>query len=399
MNIRCQYRTEPFWDGSMDRKIYSCQLTSASITKPDIEIKTIVGDHGYLKDNNEVEAVQFKNTVVEHCPRGLSKWFPRITVLEITNCGLKVISRAALSGHHHLEIINLANNQLTSLPDDLFLDTPKLKMVRCTDNKISRMSSKLLAPVKNGLKFVNFLGNAKINALYVPGHKLSTATVSDLMRVIDEMCDQPPSTTGETTSRLTTKQVSISKNRLLKLAQGFEGMLLSGQFSDFTVVTGTRKFRVHKCVLAIGCSEFAKMFAVENPENHATELNIEDLKEKSVEAFLRYLYTGSITEDINAEEVFSLAAKLNVPELKEFTENLIVDDVSESTALKVFCLGHSYNSQKLKQAAFNKIKKMFPDKQLSNTLMENPEALKELIEMKHKLDRFVNDFEDLVIDL
>lgn len=393
MNFECKYDVYQFWDGStdqaIDKSLYTCIITSSSITKRNTEINSIVGIHRSGKTGQDVEAVEFKDTIVEYFPRGLNKIFPGLIALRINNCGLLEITRDDLKGLEDLEMLNLAKNELISLADDLLEDMSKLKVIRCDENQIRYMSSKVIKPVMNTVEIVNFSKNKKIDSFSINSYSSNyhSIPVEELMQKIDVSCDPP----------LLVK--TSNDDFRIKFAKGFESLWLNGQLSDFTINVGAKKFLVHKNVLAISSSRFAKMFADEKMENHAKELNIEDLQEKSVEDFLRYLYTGNITEDINAEEIFSLAAKLNIPELKRLTENLIEDNIEESNALKVFCLGHAYESDKLKQAsqeaALIEVKKMFPDKTISNSLMENPQALKELIETKQKLDRLVSDFKDL----
>lgn len=188
---------------------------------------------------------------------------------------------------------------------------PKLKVIWFDRNKLRCLNSKLLEPIMNNdLKWISFKENERINDIFFPG--CSIGTVKDLMNIIDEKCDPPIEPL---------KEVFYEK-----LAKGFEGMWLSGEFSDFTIFTETKKLRVHKSILSITSSVFRKMFADENLEIQANELRIEDVSEKAVEEFLHYFYIGDISEDINATEILSLANKLGVPELKIFAENLLINE-------------------------------------------------------------------------
>lgn len=403
MKIKCEYQNVEWFYGSdsSNRTLYACVITSSSITKENIEITAIEGVHHQRKTDENVEAICFNNTVVEYFPRGLQKLFPRLIALQIANCGLREITRYDLKGFENLEILDLPLNQLTLLPNDLFSNVPNLKNIRFYKNKIRYLSSKLFQPLtRKELKYVDFKGNDKIHSFYCcerrqfnypflmkyPGvfcMQESVATVAALKKIIDENCDSP-------------HPVAPTKDFFLeKMSKGFESMWTSGKFSDFTVLVGSKKFNVHKNVLALSSSKFEKMFLDESLENETDQMNIEDLNEKSVEDFLRFCYTGSIRNDMNAVEVFSLASKLDVLELKTFTEDLLVTQINEINAFKVFCLGHAYNSDKLKRAAFKEVINMFPNDVFPESLMENVEAMRGLIEIRTKYASVVNKLKNL----
>lgn len=116
-------------------------------------------------------------------------------------------------------------------------------------------------------------------------------------------------------------------------------------------------------------------------------MKIEDISADAVHDFLRYLYTGKLPEPNNAMDAFALAAKLEVEELKTICGKIICRNVlNNSNAYKIFMLGHIYAAEKLKLAAFNQIKAMFPDAKLPDRLMQEPESLKKLMEHKQDID-------------
>jgi BTB/POZ domain len=142
--------------------------------------------------------------------------------------------------------------------------------------------------------------------------------------------------------------------------------------------------------LAIQSDGFAEMF--KNDKN-VSEMKIEDLSTEAVEEFLRFLYTGKLSNQTNnLTEVFALASRLKVSELKSLTEELIAANLDDKNVVKMFNLGHRYESETIKIAAFEEIQKMFPDKKLPNNIIENPEKLSSLVELKLK---FENAFREL----
>lgn len=84
---------------------------------------------------------------------------------------------------------------------------------------------------------------------------------------------------------------------------------------------------------------------------------------------------------MNCTEVFTLATKLKVPDLKMIAQDISLDDLNESNAFKTFVFAHRYDSED-----FNEIKKMFPGTILADELVDKLEKVKKLIQGKNNLD-------------
>lgn len=186
MYVKCEYALES-WNG-FTNKLYTGWITSASITKIDDRTikKSISEIHENGKSDSDVEAVSFEETVVGFFPRDLHINFPCLIALSIFNCGLTEISRDDLKDLTFLEAIYLNSNQLKALPDDLFEDMPKLRIIELYGNKLEFISSKLLEPVTgNGLTLADFRGNKIIDAFYWPGKDGSVQTIEELLCIMD----------------------------------------------------------------------------------------------------------------------------------------------------------------------------------------------------------------------
>lgn len=148
MLSQCYYedcnRSDFLSNGSNAATFYTCFIESALITKRRTEIKPIEGIHLLGKNYNVVQGICFnknKNeTVIEYFPRNLKRFFPRLIGLYIDNCGLKEISCDDLRGLEALEFLGLSFNLLTSLPNDLFTNMPKLKVISFCGNKLRYLS-------------------------------------------------------------------------------------------------------------------------------------------------------------------------------------------------------------------------------------------------------------------
>jgi hypothetical protein len=121
-------------------------------------------------------------------------------------------------------------------------------------------------------------------------------------------------------------------------------------------------------------------------ENDQKELKIENIAANSVEDFLCFIYTGKLSENFNAKEVFALAARFKVDTLKFDCEEKISNELDESNVFQIFNMGQRYSSECLKRKAFEEIKKMFVHFKLPNSIMDHPEEIKKLEEIQRDLN-------------
>jgi hypothetical protein len=384
MDLNCRFK-----DGGRKGKrliVYTCYGKTSDITEPSTKIKAIIGAHQNGKNNEDVEGLMLTSTTVNFIPRGLNVFFPNVTHLNVSDCGLKSICRRDLSQFPKLEVLWLNSNELTSLPDDLFEDTKNLKAISFCNNKIEFMSSNLFKPIiGNKIKTINFRKNTGIKTIYSPGVNGTVASVTDLMRIIDAKCSRPPTSQHEIALDLLTTHREISSTVV-------GALFISAKFSDFSIIVNDSKiFKVHRCILAAHSQGFAEMF---DQDPDAVEMKIEDLSAEAVEIFLRFLYTGRLDyfED-KSLELFALASRLKVPDLRESMLELVMSQLDESNAFKAFSVAHSTESDKLKRAAFEAIKKMFPDRKLPESLMENLKKVKKMIAGKEKFDAMMKEME------
>lgn len=361
-------------------EIYTCKITSASITSDCRTINSFIGAHSVGKSDRDVKAVWFYNTNVHFFPRGLHKYFPDLTFICISNCGLKEITRDDLKGLENLEYLSLTSNPLTSLPSNSFENMPKLRRIVLNDNQLEFVSTRLLQPIiHNGLTRVDFRRNKNIDAFYEPGIPGSVKTIKELMDIIDKQCIAPKLEEED--------DFEHDDAHKSKIYEGLEKLWENGRFSDFKIIVGSKTFYVHKLIFSIHSSVSAKQ------TENANEMKIEDISAEAVHDFLRYLYTGKLPDANNAMDAFALAAKLEVDKLKTICGKIICKKVlNNSNAYKVFMLGHVYGADELKLAAFNRIKAMFPEADFPDSLMQQPESLKKLMEHKRDIDNLLQSF-------
>ena len=347
---------------------YTSWLAS-EIEKPNTEVVELKGIHEDGKADKDVEGFIATNLTVQYFPRALGKIYANLTHLSIEGCSLKEISRNDLLGLENLEHFEASFNKLTSLPNDLFIDKHKLRRVYFDNNKILRVSSQLLEPVKKTLEFVTFFNNIKLDDYYA---KDKHNTLENLMKSIDAKC----------------RAMIVEKSSHTEPADDDFGKLLeTGNFSDFTIVVDTRKIKVHKCVLANRSLFFEELFANEGLEV-LSELEVKEFSGRTVDDVLHFLYFGSITEIFNAMELFGLATKLKVPALIKTCQEMIVGSLDISNAIEVLSLGHVYSCQILKQSAFEVIAN-YLGIVLDECFIDKVDSLKDLVETKRNFENIL----------
>lgn len=191
MEIKCTFETQ-YWPALSDN-FYTCHVTSASITEIDNRvIQSFTGVHGNDKTDNDVEAIFFEETKINFFPRGLHKIFPQLMAIRIYHCGLKDITKDDLEGLENLELLDLCENDLETLPSNLFEGMIKLKKINLSGNELEFLTSNLLKPIMNNkLISVSFCDNKSIDAFYSSGYSESVADLDALMEIIDENCETP----------------------------------------------------------------------------------------------------------------------------------------------------------------------------------------------------------------
>jgi BTB/POZ domain len=292
----------------------------------------------------DVQVLKFQDAFVNYIPRGFNKIFPNLVELRFINCGLNKITSEDLIGFEKIEVLDLSRNELTFLSDDLFINTPKLKEISFYRNKIENMSSKMLKLFSNNeLTMIDFRKNDKIDAIFGHNFMESVNSFEDLMKIIDTQCIKPIGNSFKET-----KQGNPFPH------QNYTHLWLTGKFSDFFVAANrSKRFRVHKHILATQSQVFSEMF--ENDE-YATKMKIKDASAEAIEEFLRCFYTGVIKNEItNSVAILVLATKFQVPEMKKLAEKIIISDFKKSNAYRVYGLGLRYESDVLKNAALEKI--------------------------------------------
>ena len=123
-----------------------------------------------------------------------------------------------------------------------------------------------------------------------------------------------------------------------------ENTLFQDNLSDLKIVCEDREFPVHKCILSVRSDVFKAMFSSFNED----KLKIEDTNAKTMETFLRFLYTDSFNCCKNIDcNLLILADKYNVKELVQKCVQVLEKNMNCDNVLEIAFSAYLINNQKL----------------------------------------------------
>jgi hypothetical protein len=133
--------------------IYSCRAENFEISQRNVKISSIDGKHGDGKSNADVETFIIYNLKVKFLPTGIKDFFPRLKEFLIEKSQLEEIERKSFESMSTLEAVSLADNKISSIPEDLFYDLTQLKILWIGGNLLKTFPANLLMNQKKLKEF------------------------------------------------------------------------------------------------------------------------------------------------------------------------------------------------------------------------------------------------------
>lgn len=290
---------------------------------------------------------------------------------------METIFREDLTELGKLKFFDASNNELKTLPCNLFVGMEKIQHIFFDDNKLECFSSQFLKRLtKNNLLNVSFKNNRMIDAFFKADSgsgRGSGVSLDKLMEIIDEKCGLPGDGLQNTKCEL--KSIDMMK----KVGSGLQELLTTGMHSDSIIKVGLKEFKVHKVVLSLFSEEAKSMFLAKEDNKYIWE--IENFSEAAMEDFIKFIYSGKVPDDKNINELFRMGFDFKVPELQEMCTEIFLDSLDLSNALEIYTLAEHYGCVGLKKSAAAEIKKIFPKKsQPSEEVMNDTGLLKDIVE-------------------
>ena len=362
---------------SVASDLYQCNISKVLITERGQIIEGInLGRHEAFQTDEDVRVVLFFDSTVYFFPRGLSNTFNNLTNLILVDCGLKEITKNDLAGFQNVESLTLDNNQIRILPVDLFTDMLKLERVSFMNNQLQSFSVDVLKNMPRKLRTANFSNNPCIDATYCAHKSVMVNDFEDLTNFVK-------------IHRLEKKQKEQLTSRVVKYFKSLWGSLFcvdSIVYCDADIKGFDMAFNVHRIVLSTHCSYFENDFKYLAANGMNPIIRMDGYRKKDVEVMLYYLYTMEIKidDDNNAMDLYRMAKCLGLTDLMAAAEAVVMRTVDSTNAFKTIVFGNKFNSDGIKRAAFQEIRKSVPSVPFNENLMNNPEDLKKVIEVQKR---------------
>jgi Leucine-rich repeat (LRR) protein len=148
--------TLKYWNWSFDGEIRS-KVEELVIRAPNQTVVKCIENGSFPEyANATTDVFLITRQTVHYWPGGLEKNFPCIKTFEISDSGLKVVSKYDLQPHKKMRKLFLHNNDLQSIDGDLFEFNPEITYVDFSLNKLlTVVGENVLHPLKN-LKAAHF---------------------------------------------------------------------------------------------------------------------------------------------------------------------------------------------------------------------------------------------------
>lgn len=148
-----------------------------------------------------------------------------------------------------------------------------------------------------------------------------------------------------------TKVISSTNNATHQIEEisDFEKLLYDSQFSDFTLITSNKTFKVHKNILSARSSVFSAMFMLDMKEKAQNSATIADFDGQVIEELLRYIYSTKVKNiETFAHKLYSAADKYDLSGLKRICIETLSQNLTIENALDIFSMASLHNVIDLK---------------------------------------------------
>jgi hypothetical protein len=421
---------------------YTCTIREQKNIADPITLK---GEHWSRNTNNDVETLDIENCDFVTFPQNLQELFPNLKHLFIKDCNLEHIGTEHIGKLKKLTHVWVMYCKLRRLEGDLFSGLEELDSVDFEGNKIEEIEPEIIDDIKR-IKSVYFLNNTNINKWYNRG-VTGSCRLDDLIQEIRVKCKplEPNLATEQKnirglerdmqtlaasqkqtlqnheelnkelqhlkvqqeTSRLKEEKLMTEINGL-KLAQQNQNTLLdehkktieelreknaslseqlkfsSEALKDITIIVGDSIFKVNKAMFMARSSVIADLLK-DNPETQ--ELTLKDVKESTFKMIHDFINTNQLPDTADHLEVFTAAAKLKMDHLKKEAAAYLLANMNEHNCFEVLVMSNKFEHDQLREKAFEIIRtKIFPDLNLNDELINQPEKMRKMIEAKRIME-------------
>lgn len=400
--LNAEFSTLSFSNGEY---YYSCNITKQKISE-DAPLK-INGNHTFGKTNENVVNVWINNCIVTKIPKGFTKIFPNMKILEIKNSKLATIDKHDLDEYKGLEKFCCIQNPISYLPGDLFEDFINLEWIEFYGNNLQIIEPNILDGLDK-LKYVEFSRGSPHDKRFSMYSRLSSnasiqeikdelaakypqSYVQKLNDLVNQLKQENKKLKEESEKQEAEKRIPIIQPES-ELIRDLKNFLQSEKHKDFTININDEEFHVHKFILAARSPTLADIF-LKSPD--AENLNLVDICPATFKQILIYIYTDELPteKNLNYLDLFAVTGRLQIKALQDFAAMQISARISTDNVLDIFELSVKYEHAVLKRKTFDEIKKKYSKFQLKDELLLQPSKLKKIIESLRKKEEEMRKFE------
>ena len=149
--------------------------------------------------------------------------------------------------------------------------------------------------------------------------------------------------------------ITLSENKMIdtmgKLAEMFQNQILCDVQFHFV---GGQSLGAHIVILSAGSPVFAAMFQSSFLESHTRQVTITDIQVDIFKQLLVYMYTGSISaemEEENATLLFAAADKYGMETLKDVCADDLIEKLETENVIKMLVWSHFHSIPKVFESA------------------------------------------------
>lgn len=121
-------------------------------------VDDVIGAHKAGKTNADTKLISIKQIKCDRLPKNFNKYFTNLEGIFAFSTGIKTVEKEDLSPFTKLRYIDMAFNNLNTLPSNLFEGNPDLEWIDFSDNKLRNIGVNLLESIPK-LNYADFQSN------------------------------------------------------------------------------------------------------------------------------------------------------------------------------------------------------------------------------------------------
>lgn len=157
LTLNCNFRyLKDLDDNSLE--IYACESMNFTNRQHNEPINYVTNLHEFGRRDRDVKIFIIKHQVCHYLPTKIENFFPSLQEIEVDSSGLKQLKRENFASFARLAMAIFPNNDIESLPGDLFAYNPLLTHLDFSQNRIKSIGLGFFDKLHQ-LKYLNFDDN------------------------------------------------------------------------------------------------------------------------------------------------------------------------------------------------------------------------------------------------